>query len=77
MMPLDGIEIRVDQHMAGCKKAVRFGDGPLIISPAMHALMVGATEEELKHLLAKLSALDRCLGTVPHRNAIVWEVRAY
>lgn len=25
----------------------------------------------------ELSALDRCFGTVPHRNAVVWEVRAY
>lgn len=24
----------------------------------------------------ELSATDRCIGTVPHRNAIVWEVRA-
>lgn len=25
----------------------------------------------------ELSALDRCIGTVPHRNHIIWEVRAY
>lgn len=25
----------------------------------------------------ELSALDRCFGTVPHRNAICWEVRLY
>lgn len=25
----------------------------------------------------ELSALDRCFGTVPHRNAVVWEVRDY
>lgn len=27
--------------------------------------------------VAELSALDRPLGTVPHRNGVVWEVRAY
>lgn len=27
--------------------------------------------------VVELSNLDRCLGTVPHRSAIVWEVRAY
>ena len=27
--------------------------------------------------VVELSALDRCLGTVPHRNAVVWEVRGY
>ena len=27
--------------------------------------------------VCELSALDRCLGTVPHRNAVVWEVRLY
>lgn len=27
--------------------------------------------------VVELSALDRFYGTVPHRNAIVWEVRNY
>lgn len=27
--------------------------------------------------VVELSALDRCIGSVPHRNGIVWEVRAY
>lgn len=27
--------------------------------------------------VVELSALDRCVGTVPHRNAVVWEVRGY
>lgn len=26
--------------------------------------------------VVELSALDRCLGTVPHRNGVVWEIRA-
>lgn len=25
----------------------------------------------------EFSAVDRCIGTVPHRNAVVWEVRNY
>ncbi len=25
----------------------------------------------------ELSALDRCIGKIPHRNAVLWEVRAY
>lgn len=25
----------------------------------------------------ELSALNRCLGSVPHRNAVIWEVRMY
>lgn len=25
----------------------------------------------------EFSVLDRCFGTVPHRNAIIWEVRSY
>lgn len=27
--------------------------------------------------VVELTALDACMGLVPHRNAIVWEVRAY
>jgi hypothetical protein len=27
--------------------------------------------------VVELSCLDRCYGTVPHRNAIVWECRLY
>lgn len=27
--------------------------------------------------VVEMAALDRCIGTVPHRNAIVWEVRSY
>lgn len=25
----------------------------------------------------ELSALDRCIGAIPHRNGIIWEVRLY
>ncbi len=27
--------------------------------------------------IVEVSILDRCYGTVPHRNAVVWEVRQY
>lgn len=27
--------------------------------------------------VVELSALNRCIGTIPHRNAVVWEVRLY
>lgn len=27
--------------------------------------------------VVEVSALDRCIGNVPHRNGVVWEVRAY
>lgn len=27
--------------------------------------------------IVELSALGRCVGTIPHRNAVVWEVRSY
>lgn len=27
--------------------------------------------------VVEMSALDRCLGTIPHRRAIVWEIRGY
>ncbi len=33
--------------------------------------------EEYPGHVVELSALERCYGTVPHRNAIVWEVRKY
>lgn len=43
-----------------------------------------ASREDLEHLLLEypghvieLSALDVCFGTVPGRNAVIWEVRKY
>lgn len=38
---------------------------------------LGALLSRCPDHIVELSALDRCLGTVPHRNAVVWEVRAY
>lgn len=33
--------------------------------------------EEYPDHVVELTALDCCYGTVPHRNAIIWEVRKY
>jgi hypothetical protein len=40
--------------------------------------------DDLKHVLnrfrghaVEMTVLDRCFGTIPHRNAVVWEVRLY
>ncbi len=33
--------------------------------------------EQYPDHVVELTALDRCFGTVPHRNAVVWEVRSY
>lgn len=33
--------------------------------------------EEYTDHIVELSALDRCLGTCQHRNAVIWEVRNY
>ncbi len=40
------------------------------------------SHDDLRELLdtypghvVELTALDRCVGTVPHRNAVIWEVR--
>lgn len=38
----------------------------------LRALLSAYTEH-----VVELSALDRCFGTVPHRNAVIWEVRSY
>lgn len=36
-----------------------------------------ALVESFPNHVVELSALDVCFGTVPHRNAVVWEVRKY
>jgi hypothetical protein len=38
---------------------------------------LAATLERFPGHVVEMSALDRCIGTVPHRRAVVWEVRAY
>lgn len=50
----------------------------------LRSLLTPSSMSDLEALLEKwpdhvveLSALDRCLGTIPGRNAVVWEVRHY
>lgn len=38
---------------------------------------LAATLDRFPDHVVELSALDRCLGTVPHRRCVVWEVRGY
>lgn len=38
---------------------------------------LAATLERWPGHVVEASAVDRCIGTVPHRRGIVWEVRAY
>ncbi len=33
--------------------------------------------DEFPDSVVELSALDRCIGMVPHRNGVVWEIRHY
>jgi hypothetical protein len=48
---LTTLRISVSQHLAGSKFAYQFGDGPVLVSPAMFDLMKHATPGELKTLL--------------------------
>jgi hypothetical protein len=57
MIPLHGFSIRVDPILAGCKRAVKQGN-TFIVSPAMYALMDGATSEELERLLGTIEFID-------------------
>lgn len=45
------LELRVDPHLVGAKRAVRIGAGPILISPAMHDLITHASGGELKTIL--------------------------
>lgn len=46
------------------------------INPSSLADLVAVLDLYPGHVV-ELSALDRCYGTVPGRNAVVWEVRSY
>lgn len=46
------------------------------LNPSSLADLEAVLERWPGHVV-ELSAIDRCLGTVPGRNAIVWEVRRY
>ncbi len=57
-IPLDGIEVRVSPALVGSSKAVQFGHGPVLVSPAMYELMSKAeTEGELRRLLESIPVL--------------------
>jgi hypothetical protein len=53
-VPLDAIRVQCDQCLVGSKYAVQFGDGPILLSPAMFELVKHATPEELRTLLAAI-----------------------
>lgn len=58
-IPIDGIELRPSSAMAGAKKAVRFGDGPIYLSPAMWELVSKAESEgELRAVLAAIHVVN-------------------
>jgi hypothetical protein len=54
--PFSGLEFRVCEHLAGSKRAVRFGGGPIHLSPAMYELVSKADSPE---------ELERLLGAIP------------
>lgn len=58
-LPLHAVRIQVATWMIGFKCAVQFGDGPVLLSPAMYALVEHATPDELQRLLEALP-LMRC-----------------
>jgi len=56
----------------------------LIADLAIRSVMTPTSYEEWRELLEvypdhvfEVSIYDRCLGDLPHRNALVWEVRRY
>lgn len=55
---LDGIEVRVCTALVGSKKAVRVGDGPIYVGPAMWDLISHAEGEELQKLLATIQLVS-------------------
>lgn len=57
-MDFAGIPIQVSQHMTGSKRALRFGNGPIILSPAMYELVRHAEGDELARLLAAIPLLQ-------------------
>ena len=69
--PIHGIPIQVDRHLIGSKKAVRIGNGPIVLSPAMYELVKGAeSQEELRRLLEaipllQLPAMPSLYGPLP------------
>ena len=63
-VPLSAIPIQISAHLIGSKKAIRFGNGPILLSPAMHELVSKAeSEDELRRLLETIPLLT--LSAVP------------
>ena len=64
-------------------KAPRLWEGSAARSLLRHVLNPNSYEdlmvlvENYPNHVCELSALDVCFGTVPNRNAVVWEVRRY
>jgi hypothetical protein len=54
---LFSVGITVSEHLVGSKRAVRVGNGPVCVSPAMYDLMKHATPEELQTLLKSIEVL--------------------
>ena len=54
---LTGLQLIVDRHMAGMKKAVRQG-GKLYVSPAMYDLISHAEGDELERLLSAIPCTE-------------------
>lgn len=46
------------------------------LNPNSYSDVMELLEEYPEHVV-EFSVLDRCYGTIPHRNAITWEVRLY
>ena len=64
-VPLGALEIVVSPVLVGSKRAVRFGAGPVYVSPAMFKLMKDSTPEELETLLKSIEILQ--LPAMPSR----------
>ena len=52
-----GISIQVSPALTGSKRAVQFGDGPIVVSPAMYDLIRHADGGELRRLLESIELL--------------------
>lgn len=56
---IHGIPIQVERLLIGSKRAIRFGNGPILLSPAMYDLVAHAADHaELESLLAQIPLLN-------------------
>lgn len=58
MGTFEGVEVRVSPALIGGKRAVRFGGGPIHVSPAMYDLMRHADPAELRRLMESIEVLN-------------------